>query len=261
MTNNEKLPIPKSILRQTGRALHDFQMINAGDRVLLALSGGKDSLSLLDALLHFKRCAPINFDVGAVTLDPMIQSFDPSALKPYLKSKKIEYFYIEESMEDLAKKHMKNTSFCAFCSRIKRGIIYRVARENGYNVIAMGQHLDDLAESFLMSAFHGGQVRTMKAHYLNDAKDLRIIRPFVYVRESQTRDYASAAGLPVVQDSCPACFAMPTQRQHMKEILLGEEKLNPQLFKSLLSTLKPVMSQGLDEAVAVTSNQLNRNTG
>lgn len=250
MKRSDRLTIPKSILRQTGRALHDFSMIHPGDRVLLALSGGKDSLSLLHALLHFQRCAPIRFDIGAVTLDPMIDSFDPSGLKPYLQSLDTEYFYIEEPMEELAREHMQNTSFCAFCSRMKRGIIYRVARENGYNVIAMGQHLDDLAESFLMSAFHGGQVRTMKAHYLNDAKDLRIIRPFVYLRERQTRDFAREAELPVVQDSCPACFAMPTQRQHMKELLAGEEKLNPRLFKSLNSTLKPIMSEGMEEAIA-----------
>ena len=241
--------IPKSLLRLSGKAIHDFQMLHQGDRVLLALSGGKDSLSLLHVLGHFQRCAPIQFDVGAVTLDPMIDSFDPSSLKPYLQSLDIEYFYVREQMEKLALAHMNNSSFCAFCSRIKRGIIYRIARDNGYNVIAMGQHLDDLAESFLMSAFHGGQIRTMKAHYLNDAKDLRIVRPLVYLRERQTQDFAHAAKLPVIQDSCPACFAMPTQRQHMKTLLATEEKLNTRLFKSLLSTLKPVMSQGLDEAI------------
>ncbi len=241
--------IPKTVLRQVGRAIHDFRMLHHGDRVLLALSGGKDSLSLLHVLRHFKRCAPIHFDIAAVTLDPMIKTFDPSPLKPYLQGFGTDYFYIEEAMEKLAQKHMNNNSFCAFCSRIKRGIIYRVAREEGYNVIAMGQHLDDLAESFLMSAFHGGQIRTMKAHYLNDAKDLRIIRPLVYVRERQTRDFARTAKLPVVQDSCPACFAMPTQRQHMKSLLAAEEHANKRLFKSLLSTLKPVMAAGLDEAL------------
>jgi len=250
MSSSSIPTIPKPLLRHTGRALHDFQMLHEGDRVLLALSGGKDSLSLLHILQHFKRCAPIHFDVGAVTLDPMIASFDPSPLKPYLADLGITYHYQQEDMEALAHAHMKNTSFCAFCSRIKRGIIYRTARDNGYNVIAMGQHLDDLAESFLMSAFHGGQIRTMKAHYLNDTKDLRIIRPLVYVRERQTRNFADAAELPVVQDSCPACFAMPTQRQHMKHLLAAEEDANPRLFKSLHATLKPVMAQGLDEAVA-----------
>lgn len=256
MKNDKSPTIPKALLHQTGKAIHDFSMLHEGDRVLLALSGGKDSLSLLHALRHFSRCAPIKFHIGAVTLDPMIESFDPSPLKPYLASLNTEYFYVQEPMEQLANEHMTNTSFCAFCSRIKRGIIYRTARDNGYNVIAMGQHLDDLAESFLMSAFHGGQIRTMKAHYLNDAEDLRIIRPFVYAREKQMRDFATAAELPVVQDSCPACFAMPTQRQHMKELLALEEQQNTQLFRTLNTTLKPIMSEGLEKAVAyATSHQ------
>ena len=106
----------------------------------------------------------------------------------------------------------------------------------------------DLAESFLMSAFHGGQLRTMKAHYLNDAGDVRVIRPLVYVRERQTRDFAAGADLPVVHDRCPACFSMPTQRQHMKTLLAAEEAHNKLLFRSLLSTLRPLMSEGLPDA-------------
>ncbi len=249
MNRPDKFLPPKSILRQVGKAINDYSMIHDGDRILLALSGGKDSISLLHVLRHFQRCAPIQFDLGAVTLDPLIDTFDPSPLKSYLKDLHIDYYYIEESMEKLAHKHMDNNSFCAFCSRIKRGIIYRVARDHEYSVIAMGQHLDDLAESFLMSAFHGGQIKTMKAHYLNDAKDLRVIRPFVYTRERQTAQYSTSAELPVIKDSCPACFAMPTQRQHMKELLATEEKENSYLFKSLLSTLKPVMSTGCESAV------------
>ncbi len=261
MPNPKQHTIPKNLLRQVGRAISDFQMINDHDRILLALSGGKDSLSLLHILRHFQRCAPITFDLAAITLNPMIESFDPSPLKDYLKKFNIKYFYVEEHMEELAKSHMNNNSFCAFCSRIKRGIIYRIARTHGYNLIAMGQHLDDLAESFLMSAFHGGQIRTMKAHYLNDAQDLRIIRPMVYVREHQIADYAAQSKLPVIQDSCPACFAMPTQRQHMKQLLQKEEKSNIQLYRSLLSTLKPVMSTGCDKAILHAENNKQAKAG
>ena len=112
----------------------------------------------------------------------------------------------------------------------------------------LAQHLDDLAESFLMSAFHGGRLKTMKAHYLNDDGDLRIIRPLVYVRERLTRDFSQNNALPVIPDSCPACFSMPTQRQHMKVLLENEEAQNSLLFKSLLTTLKPLMSDGLEQA-------------
>lgn len=237
----------KSLLNKTGRALSDFSMIRDGDRVLLGLSGGKDSLSLLHILHHFQKHAPIHFDIAAITVDPMAGDFDPSPLIPYLESLNVEYHYKREPILEMAEQHMGKNSYCAFCSRIKRGIIYSTARENNFNVIALAQHLDDLAESFLMSAFHGGKLKTMKAHYINDDGDLRIIRPLVYARENQTNEFAHTAELPVIPDSCPACFSMPTQRQHMKELLAGEEKANTTLFKSLLSTLKPLMREGLPE--------------
>ena len=238
---------PKTLLRQVGRAIIDFNMIRDGDRVLLGLSGGKDSLSLLHILHHFQRHAPIHFELAAMTVDPMAGDFDPSPMIPYLKSLGVEYHYRKEPIMDMAKKHMGKPSYCSFCSRIKRGIMYSTAREHKFNVIALAQHLDDLAESFLMSAFHGGKLKTMKAHYINDDSDLRIIRPLVYARERQTRAFSEASELPVIPDSCPACFSMPTQRQHMKELLADEEQLNKTLFKSLLTTLKPLMSEGKPE--------------
>ena len=235
----------KTLLHKTGRALSDFSMIREGDRVLLGLSGGKDSLSLLHILHHFQKHAPIHFDIGAITVDPMAGDFDPSPMIPYLKSLGVEYYYKREPILEMAEQHMGKNSYCAFCSRIKRGIIYSSARENNFNVIALAQHLDDLAESFLMSAFHGGKLKTMKAHYINDDGDLRIIRPLVYARENQTREFASKAELPVIPDSCPACFSMPTQRQHMKELLAKEEASNKTLFKTLTTTLKPLMQEGV----------------
>lgn len=245
---SEFIQPPKTLLKLTGRALMDFNMIRQGDRILLGLSGGKDSLSLLHILHHFQKHAPIDFELAAMTVDPMAGDFDPSPMIPYVESLDTEYHYRREPIMEMAKEHMGKNSYCAFCSRIKRGIMYNTARKHNFNVIALAQHLDDLAESFLMSAFHGGKLKTMKAHYTNDDGDLRIIRPLVYVRERQTRDFAREAELPIIADSCPACFSMPTQRQHMKELLAAEEKSNKLLFKSLLSTLKPLMREGLPES-------------
>jgi len=235
------LPPPKSLMRPVGRAIRDFDLIRNGDRILVGVSGGKDSLSLLHILHHLQRYAPVQFELAAMTVDPQVDGFDPSFLKSYMAELGVPYFYQSSPIEEQAKEHMNNDSFCAFCSRMKRGIMYRTARKEGYNVLALAQHLDDLAESFLMSAFHGGQLRTMKAHYENDAGDVRIIRPLVYVRERQTAAFAKEAGLPVIPDSCPACFDMPTQRQHMKELLAKEELDNKGLFKSLLTALRPLM--------------------
>lgn len=236
---------PRSLLRAAGRAIADFNMIREDDRILLGLSGGKDSLSLLHLLLHFQRHAPVKFSLGAVTIDPMSETFSPRPLIPYLASLEIDYHYIEEPIVSLADSHMENNSYCSFCARMKRGLMYKTQRENNYNVLALGQHLDDLAESFLMSAFHGGKLKTMKAHYVIDKGDLRVIRPLVYARERQLRDFAESMSLPVIAENCPACFDMPTQREHMKQLLASEEKQNPTLFKTMKTTLLPLMREGL----------------
>ena len=239
---------PKMLARLVGRAVADFSMIRDGDRILLGLSGGKDSLSLLHFLHYLQQRAPVKFELAAMTVDPMAGEFDPSVLMPYLNGLGVEYHTVRKPIMELAQQHMGRKSYCSFCSRLKRGLMYQTAREHGFNVIALAQHLDDLAESFLMSAFHGGRLQTMKAHYVNDDGDLRIIRPLVTMREQQTRDFAYDNGLPIIADSCPACFAMPTQRQHMKTLLAAEEAHNPLLFKTLLTTLRPLMSEGLAEA-------------
>lgn len=235
---------PKAIMRRVGKALLDFDMIRAGDRVLLGVSGGKDSLSLLHILGYLKGYAPVSFDLGVLTVDPQVEGFDPASLRDYYSALGVPYFYASEPIMEEAKTRMRGDSFCAYCSRMKRGIMYGTCREQGYNVLALAQHLDDLAESLLMSLFHGGQLRTMKAHYVNDAGDIRIIRPLAYVRERQTADFAAAAGFPVVPDSCPACFTAPTERARMKELLAREESLNPQLFASLVKALGPLMTEG-----------------
>lgn len=235
---------PKSLLRPVGRAIAEFDMIRDGDRVLVGVSGGKDSLSLLHTLRHLATYAPVRFEVGAVTVDPEVEGFEPEPLRDYMAALGVDYHFREQPIMEEAKSRMKGDSFCAYCSRMKRGIMYSTARARGYNVLALGQHLDDLAESFLMSAFHGGQLRTMKAHYLNNDGDVRIIRPLVYARERQMADFAAAARLPVIPDSCPACFDMPTEREHMKQLLAVEEQRTRHLFRNLERTLRPLMLEG-----------------
>ena len=233
-------------MRPIGQAVSEFKMINEGDRILLGLSGGKDSLTLLHALRHLQRHAPIKFSIAAITVDPEIEGFDPSRLKNYLAELEVPYFYESHDITKQAEEQMKNDSFCSFCSRMKRGIMYSTARREGYNVLVLGQHLDDLAESFLMSAFRGGQLRTMKANYTNKDGDIRIIRPMIFVRERQTTEFAKEVILPVIPDSCPACFDMPTEREHMKKLLANEETHNTGLFKSLKTALSPLYS--IDDA-------------
>jgi tRNA 2-thiocytidine biosynthesis protein TtcA len=155
----------------------------------------------------------------------------------------VPYFDRRQDIVGRALKTMRGDSFCAYCSRMRRGILYATARDQKYNVLALAHHLDDLAESFLMSAFYGGSLRTMKAHYVNDAGDLRIIRPFVYARERQTRDFALRAGLPAIMDYCPACFRMPSQRMQMKNLLMDQENTHKKIFSNLLIAIRPLISE------------------
>ena len=234
---------PKSLLRSVGRAIADYDMIRDGDRILLGVSGGKDSLSLLEILRHLRSYAPVRFELGVITVDPQVEGFDPAPLKAWYEALGVSYFYEEQPIMEEARTRLQGDSFCAYCARMKRGIMYTICRREGYNVLALAQHLDDLAESFLMSAFHGGQLRTMRAHYVNNDGDIRIIRPLVYCRETQTGAFARAAGLPVVPDSCPACFSAPTQREHMKRLLAEEERANGHLFANLLHAMRPLMGE------------------
>ena len=240
--------VPKKIIKRVMNAVNDFDMIKEGDRILVCISGGKDSLTMLHALKQVQRVSPKHFEIGAATVDPQVPEYDPSPLKAYLEKLAIPYFYEQYPIVELASAKMtKKVSLCAFCSRMKRGILYSCARREGYNVLALGQHLDDLAESFVMSAFHNGLLRTMKTHYVNDQNDLRIIRPLAYVRERLMKEYAEEAELPVIVENCPACFAAPTERHRTKLLLASQEQLIPDLFSSLLRTMKPVMSGNFEE--------------
>eukprot|EP00602_Paraphysomonas_sp_CaronLab_P001188 CAMPEP_0185020696 /NCGR_PEP_ID=MMETSP1103-20130426/3333_1 /TAXON_ID=36769 /ORGANISM="Paraphysomonas bandaiensis, Strain Caron Lab Isolate" /LENGTH=1106 /DNA_ID=CAMNT_0027551757 /DNA_START=21 /DNA_END=3341 /DNA_ORIENTATION=- len=232
---------PKKLMKLVGQAIADWSMIEEGDRLLLGLSGGKDSLSMLHILLHLQKKAPVKFTIACATVDPQTESFDPSPLIPYMKSLGITYHYLSEPIVELAKSKMQGDSLCAFCARFKRGLLYSCCRNNNYNKLVLAQHLDDLAESFIMSALHNGQIRTMKANYRIDAEDIRVIRPFVYVRETYTRDFSLQSRLPVINENCPACFEEPKERARVKKLLSQEETMIPSLFNNLRKALLPLM--------------------
>ncbi|CEO98705.1 hypothetical protein PBRA_006819 [Plasmodiophora brassicae] len=240
------------LCRTVSRAMFDFKMLSFDgdkpDRVLVAVSGGKDSLTLVDILLEIRRRSGRKFDIGACTVDPMTPEYDPSPLKDYFKQLGVPYFYEQQAIIEQAKTCMRvgsnnRVSICSFCSRMKRGVLYHTARREGYNVLAMGQHLDDLAESFMMSAFHNGVCNTMKANYHVAEGDIRVVRPLVYVRERALREYAKIAALPVIFENCPACFEAPKERQRVKVMLAAQEHIHPNLFSSLMKCMRPLMAR------------------
>jgi selenocysteine lyase/cysteine desulfurase/tRNA(Ile)-lysidine synthase TilS/MesJ len=238
---------PKKLMRWVGQAVMQWDMIEDGDRLLLGVSGGKDSLSLLHVLLSLQKRAPVKFELACATVDPQTASFDPSPLKEYMKALGVEYHYLSENIIERATCEMNGDSICSYCSRMKRGVLYTCCRDNKYNKLVLAQHLDDLAESFMMSAMHNGQLRTMKAKYWNNKKDIEIIRPFVYVRESQLKKFAYDALLPVINENCPACFEEPKERHRVKKMLAQEESLFPDMYNSIRRALLPLMDDSVYE--------------
>jgi len=205
-----------------------------------------------------KKSAPIHFDVAAATVDPMTPEFNPAPLTAYLKELGVEYHMLSKPIIEMAKTHMdpKRPSLCAFCSRMKRGMLYSCMREKGYNVLVLGQHLDDFAESFFMSAIHNGLLRTMKANYWVQQEDVRVCRPLLYVRESLTALFAKENALPIISDNCPACFAAPKERHKTKVLLSSLEFDYPQLFSTLLRTMRPLYAlETADRANGVVADE------
>jgi len=183
-------------------------------------------------------------------VNPETPEYNPTALIPYMKALGVEYHVLSKPIIEMAKVHMdpKKASICAFCSRMKRGMLYSCMREHGFNVLVLGQHLDDFAESFLMSAIHNGLLRTMKANYWVQQEDVRVCRPLLYVRESQAALFAKENQLPIIADNCPACFSAPKERHKFKLLLASLEFDYPQVFSTLLRTMRPLYS--LETAMA-----------
>ena len=205
-----------------GRAIQEYGMIREGDRVLVGVSGGKDSLTLLHILRLLQAKAPIRFELGAVTVDPQTPEYNPRPLQHYFAQLGVTHFYESQPIVATARQCMLGkargkgvkVSICAFCARMKRGMLYSCLRREGWNVLALGQHADDLCESLLMSAMHNGCLRTMKANYTVAQGDIRVIRPLLYVRERMTREFAQQAQLPVIFEKSVGRLSASTAPLH-----------------------------------------------
>lgn len=244
---------PPKMMRWCTQAMLQWNMIGEGDRLMLGLSGGKDSLSLLHCLLEFQKKLPIKFDIEVCTIDPMTPSFDPSPLIPYVESLGLKYHYIRDDIVARANTSGKDgkvvSSLCSFCARMKRGILYSTARKANCNKLVLAQHLDDCGESMFMSIMHNGFLRTMKANYEINAGGISVIRPMVYCRESLMTEFAKAAKLPVINENCPACFEEPKERDRIKKLLSREEGLYPQLYDNVRRSLIPLMHDDMTSII------------
>ncbi|XP_023030316.2 uncharacterized protein [Leptinotarsa decemlineata] len=241
----------KTIWEPSVEAINEFDMVKDGDKVMVCLSGGKDSLCLLHTLLQYQNHAKNNgvlFSIGALTVDPDSSGCDPCALIPHLKSLGVHYI-IDDKKCDVGTEPEKleepKENFYSFCTTTMRHRLYSSVKSSGYNVLAIGQHLDDLCESFMLSVFHTGKLRTMRAHYYTKEHDVRVIRPFVYVREKALRQFSTNANLPVLTSSSSP--KLTKERQRIKQLLTQQEILFPKLFTSLQSALHPLIGFKMKE--------------
>ncbi len=237
--------LSKKISKLVGKTNAHYSLIKEGDRVLVGFSGGKDSLTLLHSLNHLKRVAPFDFEFKAVTVTyGMGEQIE--FLANHCKEYGIEHEIVDTQIFDLAgEKIRKNSSFCSFFSRMRRGYLYTTALEQGYNKLALGHHLDDAMESFFMNFFYNGTMRSMPPIYKAE-NGLEVIRPLIQCRERQLRAFADANEIRVIGDeACPGLrfdIKMPHARQSTKELLAKLEEDNPKIFvsmKAAFSNMQP----------------------
>ena len=239
------IEISKKLLRIVGQTNAKYKMFEENDRILLGLSGGKDSLNLAHILKHFQSVSPQNWDFKAVTLSyGMGENFD--YLKTHCKEHDIDYEVIDSEIFELSKEKIRrNSSFCSFFSRMRRGYLYSYALKNGYNKLAIAHHLDDAAESFFMNFTYNGALRTLAPKY-RAQNGIVVIRPLIFAREKQLRDSAMRNGLQTVGDeACPAMrfdVKMPHARFETKQLLAKLESENPKLFISLKAAFENLHS-------------------
>lgn len=239
------IEISKKLLRIVGQTNAKYKMFEENDRILLGLSGGKDSLNLAHILKHFQSVSPQNWDFKAVTLGyGMGENFD--YLKTHCKEHDIDYEVIDSEIFELSKdKIRRNSSFCSFFSRMRRGYLYSYALKNGYNKLAIAHHLDDAVESFFMNFTYNGALRTLAPKY-RAQNGIVVIRPLIFAREKQLRDSAMRNGLQTVGDeACPAMrfdVKMPHARFETKQLLAKLESENPKLFISLKAAFENLHS-------------------
>jgi len=228
------------IRRGVGRAISDFGLIEAGDRVMVCLSGGADSHTLLDMLLVLRRAAPVDFDLVAVNLDQKQPGFPARVLPDYLDRLGVDYRIVEEDTYSIVKRVVpKGKTTCGLCSRLRRGILYRVASELGASKIALGHHADDIVETAFLNMFYNARFKAMPAKLRSDDGRHVVIRPLVYIRESLIKQFAAARDYPIIP--CNLCGSQPNlQRQAIKSMLRDWDRSHPGRVENILRSLTRV---------------------
>lgn len=248
MQPNNTISIAKKLRKNVGEAIQQYQMIEEGDKIMVCLSGGKDSYTLLDLLIHAQKVAPIHFELLAVNLDQKQPGFPTHTLPNYLKALKIPYRIIEkDTYKVVMDKTPEGKTTCSLCSRLRRGALYEAARNLGCNKLALGHHRNDIIETFLLNLFFGGKLEAMPPKFLNDAGNLTVIRPLAFCREADIEQFSMHQKHPIIP--CNLCGSQENlQRKKVKEMIEDWSSDFPDRESVMFNALKNVFpSHLLDE--------------
>jgi len=236
----------KGLLHRVGRAIEDYGLVESGDRILVAMSGGKDSHVMLHLLETLRKRAPVRFSLVAVTVDQGYRGFQTGVMERYFRERGFEYHIERTNIAAVIDDTMAlGDTHCSMCARLRRGVLYRLAPELKCNKIALGHHADDLIETLLMGQFYNGEIRSMPP--ILHARDGRnvVIRPLAYVWEEEVAAFARAEGFPVIGCACPACGDVSLKRRQTKGLLARLEAEHPGIKASMLRALTNVKPQHL----------------
>ena len=252
----ESAKLAKRLRRLVGQAIADYSMIEAGDRVMVCLSGGKDSYAMLDVLMRLREKAPVPFELVAVNLDQRHPGFPEHVLPDYLRSLGIEFHIEVQDTYSVVKRVIpEGATMCGLCSRLRRGVLYRVAGELGCNRIALGHHRDDILETFFLNLFHGGQLKAMPPKLRSDDGRHVVIRPLSYVEERDLEEYAQLRAFPIIP--CDLCGSQEMlERKHAKAMLREWERRHPGRVDTIFTALTRVAPSHLLDRTLFDFNAL-----
>jgi tRNA 2-thiocytidine biosynthesis protein TtcA len=240
--------LQKRLRREVGRAIADFNMIEEGDKIMVCLSGGKDSYTMLDILMSLQRDAPVNFELVAVNLDQKQPDFPTDILPAYLERVGVPFKILEEDTYTVVKTHVpEGKTMCSLCSRLRRGLLYSYAEEIGATKVALGHHRDDILETLFLNMFYGGKLKAMPPKLRSDDGKHILIRPLAYCREDDIIEYSNIKEFPIIP--CNLCGSQENlQRQVIKEMLQAWEKKHPGRSETIFTALQNVVPSHLADA-------------
>lgn len=237
--------LQKRLRRNVGRAIEDFGMIRAGDRVMVCLSGGADSYTLLDILLGLRQGAPVDFEIFAVNLDQKQPDFPAHVLPDYLTARGVPFHILEQDTYSVVKRVVpEGETMCGLCSRLRRGALYSFARARGFTKIALGHHRDDIMETLFLNLFYGGKLKAMPPKLLSDDGDNIVIRPLAYCAESDIKEYAGVREFPIIP--CNLCGSQENlQRNAIKQMLREWQRKFPGRIETIFAAMHNVVPSHL----------------